>query len=167
MNGGARRRLGAWLLLLPVAVLIGCEDVGLPGRNTPLEEATTAAWRYEVYDVGVTPPGTSEAMVHYTSPAADPGAQAAEMGQHYLPSAETIEIPEHLLQPVAGMGGAQLFALATDDPPYHRLYTPSMDQPLRAGGPRAYHPMMPVPEPAMRYEAGAEDSGTMDHGTGH
>src|SRR5690606_37323457 len=38
MNGGARRTRRGWLALLPVAVLIGCEDVGLPGRNTPQEE---------------------------------------------------------------------------------------------------------------------------------
>lgn len=167
MNGGTRRGRGGWLLLLPLAVLAGCEDVGLPGRNTPEEEAANRVWSYDVYDEGVKPAGTAEAMVHYPTPAAQPGGAAAEMGRHYLPGGETMHIPQHLLRPVAGMGGTPLFALATDKPPYDRLFALAATMPLRAGGVQAYHTMMRVPEPAMRHEAAAEDHGSMDHGTGH
>ena len=167
MNGGARRGRGGWLVLLSLAVLAGCEDVGLAGRNTPEEEAANRVWSYDVYDEGVTPAGTGEAMVHYPVPAAQPGGAAAEMGRHYLPGGETMHIPQHLLRPIAGMGGTQLYALVTDNPPYERLFAPAATRPSRPGAAQAYHTMMRVPEPAMRHEAAGEDPGTMDHGTGH
>ena len=164
MDVGARRGRGGWLLLLPMAVLVGCEDVGLPGRNTPQQEHANRAWRYVVYDEGVKPAGTSEAMVHFQV-AADAG-QTVDIGRHYLPSAETVEIPQTLLRPVAGMGGPQLYALTTDNPPYQRLFTPAATPPLHPGGMRSFHVMQQVPEPAMRHEAESEDHSTMDHGTG-
>jgi hypothetical protein len=169
MSGCARRGRGGWLVLLPLAVLIGCEDVGLPGRNTPEEEAARREWRYDVYDEGVTPAGTAEAMIHdAAAPAPQTGAaqQPMEMGRHYVPTTETMRIPQHLLRPVTGMGGTPLFALATDRAPYHRLFAAAADRPLREGGAQAYHVMLRVPPPATHHEAGAadeHDGGSMDH----
>lgn len=163
MNGGARRTRRGWLALLPVAVLIGCEDVGLPGRNTPQEEHVNRVWRYDVYDEGVMPEGTAEAMVHFASLA----AQGTHAGRHFLPSGETIRIPQRLLRPVAGMGGTQLYALATDSEPYERLFAPAAHGALRQDGAQAFHLMQRVPERATSHGGASEDHGAMDHGTGH
>jgi hypothetical protein len=155
-------------MLLPVAVLFGCEDVGLPGRNTPEEEHANRVWRYDVYDEGVKPAGTAEAMVHFPAPAGtQAGAQAGEMGRHYLPAGETMRIPQRLLRPVAGMGGTQLYALATDNAPYDRLFAAASQRPLHQGGAQAFHMMLRVPERGMSHGADSEEHGTMDHGTGH
>jgi hypothetical protein len=106
-----RRRGGAGrVALAAVAVVLGlaaCKDSGLPDRNLPIEEARQRQYGYPAY-----------------TPAADP-APVAAAGRNWVRSAALESIPAHLLVPVSGAEGTQLYAVRGTRAPYSRLYGPA------------------------------------------
>lgn len=100
---GKRTQITA--VILAAAAMAACKDSGLPGRNTPIDEALNAEWRYPLYQ------------------SADAAAGALQLdGQRWVPSQTTVAIPQRLLRPVATSARGQLHALTWDQQPYTRLY---------------------------------------------
>jgi hypothetical protein len=95
---------------LAAGVLLGgCRDSGLPGRNTPVEEAMTGTSPYPLYE------------------AADPrmpgGPAIFTVGeQRWLSQSGSVAVPRRLLRPVGATGGYQIHALTWDDAPYGMLF---------------------------------------------
>jgi hypothetical protein len=95
--------------LLPLLVLTACKDSGLPGRNTPVEEAMNAEWRYPLYSVA--------------DPLTDPFTAAVSLdGERWVSDGTPIFAPQRLLQPVGTAMDREFFALTTDRRPFSRLY---------------------------------------------
>lgn len=144
-----RRSRGPWVAMVSLVVLSGCQELGLPGRNTPEAEAAAREWRYDVYDVA----GPADALPEVVlsgSPAAAAGA-ATDRSEptRWLASAEETHIPASLLRPVANASGIMLYALSWDQAPYDRLYA-------AADGPDTYNPLHPVLAPARPHAADGE-----------
>lgn len=94
---------------LALLVLAGCQDSGLPGRNTPAEDARTREWRYTLYE--------------QADPLTDRAAAIFNMGgERWMTSGAQESIPASLLRPIASTQGIDLYALVWDEPPYTRLY---------------------------------------------
>lgn len=92
-------------VILAATGMAACKDSGLPGRNTPIDEAMRAEWRYPLYQP------------------ADAAAGPIQLdGQRWVASQAAVEIPPHLLRPVATSEQGQLHALIWDQQPYTRLY---------------------------------------------
>ena len=53
-----------------------------------------------------------------------PGEAVNIGGRTWSAGYESLRIPQNMLRPVGSAGGAQIFALSWDDPPYDALYTP-------------------------------------------
>jgi hypothetical protein len=136
--------------MLPLSVLIGCQDLGLPGANGPEAEAARREWRYVVYDMTGAAGGQPEFVLGGTSAAGD-AAGAAEPTR-WLTSAEHLRIPDHLLRPVASTGGTTVYAMGWEQAPYSRLYTPAVES-------GTYHPLHRVLAPARPHESGETEPG--------
>lgn len=153
MRGSAWCRRVAWLVVLPVGAAAGCQDVGLPDRNTPEAEASERDFRYVVYDAAG---AGSHEVVTEMMPAAG-GTPAAARSQHWLAAAERVQIPATLIRAVGGSGESALYALTWDAPPYERLFAASAERDV-------YHPLHAVPPVATPVDHG---TAAEDHGTGH
>jgi hypothetical protein len=95
----------AWLVALAcVVALSACRDNGLRDRNLPLAEAQHREFRYAVYE-----------------PAQDASVVAVG-GRHWMRSHAVEPIADHVLVPVTGADGAQLYARRGEQAPYSRLY---------------------------------------------
>jgi hypothetical protein len=154
MSGSGRFGRGGWLAWLALGALPGCQDVGLPGRNTAEGQAAVQPFRYVVYDMAA-PAGAPGETVTEIAPATDAASAAPARSQHWLPSGATVAIPDRLLRPVGGTGASVVYALSWDTPPYDRLFAAARE----AG---VYHPLHPVP-PVATPPAAAEAG----DGTGH
>jgi hypothetical protein len=155
MRGSAWYGRVAWLVVLPLGAAAGCQDVGLADRNTPEAEASERDFRYVVYDAaGAT--GGSHDVVTEMMPAAG-GMPAAARSQHWLATAERVQIPASLIQAVGGSGESALYALTWDSAPYERLFAASAERDV-------YHPLHAVPPVATPVDHG---TAAEDHGTGH
>jgi len=105
-----------WVGAAALAVVAGgCVDSGLPGKNLPLEEARTRAFRYDVYE-------------------ARPSETIRVADREWVTAGAPMDIPQRLLTPVTADGN--VFALSTDASPRTRLYR-------RSNG--GYIPLAPTP----------------------
>lgn len=101
------RVLGA--VLLPVAVIAGCEDLGLPGENIPLEIARTA------------PPKPLEEQAVRLAPTPVPGIPEGGVSvgeQVFTPTATEYTLADADVTRIGEAGGAAIFALRWDASPY-------------------------------------------------
>lgn len=123
---GRTRGIAAPARLLALLFLAGslaaCRDVGLEG-NIPLEQAVQKENRYPLYE-----PAATGAPI--TSP-------VAHDGRNWLGGSATIPVPGRLMQPVATVGGVELFTPVWSSPPHARYYA-------RAEQDR-WHVLAPVP----------------------
>ena len=122
-------------LFLPCLALLGltaCQDVGLPDRNLPLEDAKHRAPAALVAAVHGT--GTDSLMAREATeqPVAREGELGAERkrpvaiaGRAYIVSGRAHEVPRDMLRPVGSYQGRPLYALSWDQQPFDRLYTPA------------------------------------------
>lgn len=122
MTASARSAIARLMLTGAGALVLwtgtGCKDSGLPGRNTPVDEAMRQAGGYAVYDAA--------------EPGRDPWAAAFVMGgARWQTTGPPETVPQRLLRPVASTSGIQLYALAWDEPPYSRLYAAGPEGELR------------------------------------
>jgi hypothetical protein len=101
-------RTAVRLVMFMVIATTGCKDLGLKD-NIPLAEAEIRPPRYVTYQM---------------SQSGAPGAAVLTLHERtWMMSGRTERIPERLLVPAGDAAGSQVFALATDAPPYTRLYT--------------------------------------------
>lgn len=101
-------------LRVVVAALFGashaaCRDSGLPGRNTPREQARQREFRYPAYQ-----------------PTAD-HTPISVAGRLWIGALPIESIPDRLLVPVGSAGGQTLYAPRGRQSPYSRLYARAGD----------------------------------------
>jgi hypothetical protein len=95
--------------IVAIMGLAACQDVGLPDRNLPLQEARHRQYGYPTYQ-----------------PAAEQ-EQIAAAGRHWMASLPVERIPDRLLVPVGNTNGTPLYALRGSDAPHSRLYARAGD----------------------------------------
>jgi hypothetical protein len=105
MERNGRRWFSGFAAGLVLVTLPGCVDSGLPDRNLALEEAENRQFRYAVYDT------RAEAETIFRHEDAD-----------WAVAGTAERIPAAYLVAVGTAGTHGLFVLATDPPPYDRLY---------------------------------------------
>ena len=107
--------------VLAIGALTACRDVGLEG-NLPRAEAENRQLRYAVYEASGM--GGSDATV------------LTFEDRHWMAGAESIPVPDRLMQSVGSAGGVELFAPVWSAAPHARLYS--------RGEAGTWHPVTPV-----------------------
>lgn len=101
--------------LAATTALTACQDVGLPDRNLPFEEARDR-------------PGSALVRAVHDEPARDTAlTRPVAIGDRiYMAAGRTVRLSADQLQSVGSTGGRAYSALAWDDAPYDRLFTPAL-----------------------------------------
>jgi hypothetical protein len=87
--------------------LAACRDSGLPGTNTPRQQARQREFRYPAYQRSAE------------------NTPIAVAGQYWMAGPPIESIPDRLLSPVGAAGAQTLYALRGRQTPYSRLYAPA------------------------------------------